>query len=266
MILTQDDSLSMTECGFILRKAFPKIERRKIHSSWYYFGVHYKKLIDINKETVDISKKEEANGCNNSEKPIEHPDAAGLHQLQHKEGKMHRIPSLNISLEAMTPINECSLIGEGSFGMCMAGTYQNLPVAIKVFKGIESPSSVHHEANIQLKIPSHPNIAMLIGVQTVKQPYLLISRLCLDHGKPQTYANHLHTFKDSEAVNLVDLKGCLDLMLETANALSHIHMQGIIHNDLKCNNVVIESIGGIRHAILIDFGKAKTITGANSKY
>ena len=70
-------------------------------------------------------------------------------------------------MEALTPINECSLVGEGTFGMCVSGTYQNVPVAIKIFKGSQTAKSVHQTANFLLKIPSHPNIPMLIGVQTV---------------------------------------------------------------------------------------------------
>jgi predicted Ser/Thr protein kinase len=51
-------------------------------------------------------------------------------------------------MRALSPLHECALIGEGTFGKCLSGKYQNLPVAVKVFKGNQSVKSIHHEASI----------------------------------------------------------------------------------------------------------------------
>jgi hypothetical protein len=37
-----DDSLSMQECGYIVRQAFPGLQRRRIHSVWYYYGLSFR--------------------------------------------------------------------------------------------------------------------------------------------------------------------------------------------------------------------------------
>jgi serine/threonine protein kinase len=169
-----------------------------------------------------------------------------------KNGLAYKVPSFTIDMRAMSPLHECALIGEGTFGKCLSGKYQNLPVAVKVFKGNQSVKSIHHEASILLQVPGHPNIAMLLGVQTVQYPFLLLSRLCLSDGIPMTYSKYLHHLERTAA----HLKICLHLMYEIAEGLNHIHCHSILHNDLKGNNIVVEGSKEVQHAILIDFGKA----------
>lgn len=248
--MTEDRSLSVTECGLIVRKAFPSVERRKVHSNWYYYGVDFREIKVPNASNEDTHNLT----VNKAEKKIT--------QSIQDEGKLHHIPCLNICLESLTPIEKCSSIGEGTFGMCVAGTYQNIPVAIKVLKGKVTANIVHKEANFLLKIPSHPNIPILIGVQTLTRPYFLLTRLCLSNGKPKTYSSYLHSLNTQN----VQLKECMHLLYEIASAIHHVHLQKIIHNDIKGNNIVIEDNKGIHHAMLVDFGKAKYIQDIKSKY
>ncbi len=44
------------------------------------------------------------------------------------------------------------------------------------------------------------------------------------------------------------------------DALDHIHSCGILHNDLKCNNVVLEYQDQQWNPVFIDFGKARYIS------
>lgn len=43
------------------------------------------------------------------------------------------------------------------------------------------------------------------------------------------------------------------------SAISFIHSKGVVHRDIKCENVMIERIGQSVRAVLIDFGEAKLV-------
>jgi serine/threonine protein kinase len=45
----------------------------------------------------------------------------------------------------------------------------------------------------------------------------------------------------------------------------HVHNQGILHNDIKSNNIVIEEKHGRVCPVLIDFGKATLMNESKGK-
>lgn len=46
---------------------------------------------------------------------------------------------------------------------------------------------------------------------------------------------------------------------QLTSAISFIHSKGVVHRDIKCENVMIERIGQSVRAVLIDFGEAKLV-------
>jgi serine/threonine protein kinase len=50
----------------------------------------------------------------------------------------------------------------------------------------------------------------------------------------------------------------IDIVLQTCDALTEAHSQGVIHRDLKPGNVILR---GGEHVIVVDFGMAKIMTG-----
>ena len=124
-------------------------------------------------------------------------------------------------------------------------------------------NEVHAEAKILLKIPSHPGIPMLIGVYTTSTPFVLATKLCKIAGKPETYSSFLRSQREYSRPNL---RLALYLLLSVGEALSRIFSVGILHNDIKGNNVVLEDANGLKRGVLIDFGKACYVKDAKGNY
>lgn len=173
------------------------------------------------------------------------------------------IPSLNLCKEDMSDLTQEQLIGEGTFGYCIAGSYKGVSAAFKVFKDLSHYKEVHAEANILLKIPSHPGIPMLIGVCTTSTPFVLATKLCKTAGKAKTYSGFLRSQQEYSKPNL---RLALHLLLSVGEAISHIFSVDILHNDIKGNNIVLEDANGLKRSVLNDFGKACYIADAKGMY
>lgn len=51
----------------------------------------------------------------------------------------------------------------------------------------------------------------------------------------------------------------IDLFIQIAEALVHAHMKGVVHRDLKPNNILIEKKGDVELVKIVDFGIAKVL-------
>jgi tetratricopeptide (TPR) repeat protein len=144
-------------------------------------------------------------------------------------------------------------IGEGGFGTVWAAE-QREPirrrVAIKVIKlGMDTKQVIaRFEAERQaLAMMDHPNIAKVLdaGCTETGRPYFVME---LVKGVP------ILEYCDTERL---DARSRLDLFTKVCHAIQHAHQKGIIHRDIKPNNVLITLHDGMPVPKVIDFGIAK---------
>ena len=113
----------------------------------------------------------------------------------------------------------------------------------------------------------HPHICFLIGIQTTKEPFQLITSLYCIEGVSITVYD---TFSVVNTIGIkkqvvasirpsLTLSMWLVLLKNVAEALEFIHSKGIVHRDLKSDNVVIAKLGETIQGILIDFGKSNYV-------
>ena len=57
-----------------------------------------------------------------------------------------------------------------------------------------------------------------------------------------------------------DKPSWLTILRTIIEALDHVHKAGVLHNDLKSNNIVLEKREQLWNPVIIDFGKARFIT------
>ena len=98
-------------------------------------------------------------------------------------------------------------------------------------------------------------LPLLLGVCISDNPLLMVTQFHGVNGKCVTLTS---------AQN-IPLWKCLPewarIFLETAEALQYVHDKGLLHNDIKGDNVIITKICNF-HPVLIDFGKCRTIRNA----
>jgi len=144
-------------------------------------------------------------------------------------------------------------IGEGGFGVVFMAEQQapiRRKVALKVLKpGMDTRQVIaRFEVERQaLALMDHPNIAHVFdGGETASgRPYFVME---LVRGIPIT------DFCDQ---NHLPVRARLELFIGVCQAVQHAHQKGIIHRDIKPNNVMVTMHDDKRVVKVIDFGVAK---------
>src|SRR5262245_46925925 len=145
------------------------------------------------------------------------------------------------------------LLGEGGFGsVWMAEQREPVKrrVALKVIKlGMDTRQVMaRFEAERQaLALMDHPNIAKVFdaGATEAGRPYFVMEYI---KGVP------ILEFCDTAAL---DTRARLSLFMSVCHAIQHAHQKGIIHRDIKPNNVLVTMHDGVPVPKVIDFGIAK---------
>jgi len=144
------------------------------------------------------------------------------------------------------------LLGQGGFAWAFVGREQDgTPVAIKVLKpryagDTQFETRFRNESETAAKL-EHPNIIRIRSVAKTGEHVYFAMDLCAD-SLGARIAREGPLAEDD----------ILRLARDIAGALEFAHQQGVIHRDLKPDNVLIRSDGA---AVLTDFGIARAVSG-----
>jgi tetratricopeptide (TPR) repeat protein/tRNA A-37 threonylcarbamoyl transferase component Bud32 len=155
-------------------------------------------------------------------------------------------------------INIGPFLANGAFGMVYRGTWGNTDVALKKInfeharQRLELSREEVNEALewevARLATTQHPNIVQFHGIcHKDGAPYLV-----LEFCHQGSLQDALH--KGSEDGGPVPASRLWQWMLEISHALAYLHDQGMLHRDLKAENVLIDQYGRAR---LADLGVAQ---------
>ncbi len=155
------------------------------------------------------------------------------------------------------PFRILQQLGEGGFGSVFEAE-QEQPVrrrvALKVIKlGMDTREViVRFEAERQaLAMMDHPHISKVLdaGATESGRPYFVME---LVKGESITYYCDKHK---------LPIEARLHLFEQVCAAVQHAHTKGVIHRDLKPNNVLVSTQDNAAFAKVIDFGIAKATSG-----
>lgn len=163
--------------------------------------------------------------------------------------------------------SDSSLLGAGQFGKVYKGTYEGRQAAIKIynFRVEENPDlhealdnfcDIRQEAVVLSRTGQHPNVISFLGV-AIRPKFCLVIEL----------ANQ-GTLKEvlrSQQINRIVI---YRMAQQIASAIAHLHSHGIIHRDLKSDNVLIFSLEADAdiNVKLADFGTANFISSVGLKF
>ncbi len=129
-------------------------------------------------------------------------------------------------------------LGQGGFGTVFKCTFLGMPAAAKVFKAADH-ESVKKEAMILAKM-QHPNVLQFIGVASNEDQHVIVTELMdmdlrryLDKSIPES------DLSNSPQKPPLELLEAIDIMLQVAEGMDHLHKEGVIHRDLKAKNVLV---------------------------
>ena len=185
---------------------------------------------------------------------FEDPVLARQERLGNTETELVRGNMHGISIGSQIgPYKLLQEIGEGGMGLVYMAEQQTpvkRRVALKVIKpGMDSRQVIaRFEAERQaLAMMDHPNIAKVLDAGTTEggYPYFVME---LVNGSPVTeYCDH----------ETLSTRQRLELFISVCRAVQHAHQKGVIHRDLKPNNILVSEYDGVPVPKVIDFGVAK---------
>ncbi|GAB9474921.1 Tkl protein kinase [Globisporangium polare] len=143
------------------------------------------------------------------------------------------------------------LIGEGSFGEVVRGTWSKTPVVIKLVVDADKCSQelFLHELRIWWQL-RHPNVARLYGACDVDKRCFVCESIA-----DGTLRDYLKLDKNRDKK--------WQKLHEIAQGLRYLHENSILHNDLKGDNFLIGADG---KAKIIDFGFSSILNIAEVKF
>ena len=169
------------------------------------------------------------------------------------------VPAASIeSNAAIGPYRILRKIGQGGMGAVFEAQQENprRTVALKVIRpGLVTPSLLarfRHEAQTLARL-HHPGIAQVFEAgqhptADGPQPYFAME---LVHGEP--------LLKYAQSRRLTANQR-LELIARICDAVRHAHQRGVIHRDLKPDNILVEDAGaGEPQPKILDFGVARVI-------
>lgn len=134
------------------------------------------------------------------------------------------------------PSDEDIFVGRGSFGVVKYQEFRGIDVAVKEFLPHTLAADVQKEGQILSKL-CHPYLPLLFGIATDKYPYIIVMQYHAVDGKCITLHRELSR---SNARIISNSHSWLILCAQICEALRYLHDDAkIIHNDLKCDNILL---------------------------
>ena len=150
--------------------------------------------------------------------------------------------------------NELTFVQEtglkGTFG-CI-DLYRNREGELVVVKKISSPPEFARcEAKISSLVSSHPNFPIFYGIYDNNR-LVMESLGYLQEGN--YHSETLLSLQNSKSKELTNFQ-CFDIALQAVNAIIYFHDIGLLHNDIKDNNIIAARRNSSYLIKIIDFGK-----------
>jgi len=146
-------------------------------------------------------------------------------------------------------------IGRGGMGVVYLAERDGRQVALKLLSANALTPEVRERFRLEGEIMQrldHPGIARVLDVgESVTTTGLAQPWIAMEYVEGQQLIVYA-------VESGLDLQGRLRLMLAVCQAVQHAHAHGVVHRDLKPNNILVRADG---RPVLLDFGVARLLAG-----
>ncbi|MEO8201987.1 MAG: serine/threonine-protein kinase, partial [Gemmatimonadota bacterium] len=133
---------------------------------------------------------------------------------------------------------------------------------------------LRHERKVAIKV-LRPELAASIGSDRFLREIRIAAQLqhphilpLLESGEAQGFLFYVMPFVDGQSLRdrlvkqgELPVHEAVKLISEVVDALSYAHGRGVVHRDVKPDNVMLSG----RHALVMDFGVAKAVSEASGR-
>lgn len=147
---------------------------------------------------------------------------------------------------------ELEQLGRGEFGIVRRAFHRKTGRQVAVKHMPKTTKSREELANLS-QLTGHENVAKLLNHYETEKELLLVLELCDEGSLSDFLVKHLkgRRLGDEE---------CALLMKQLLSAVKHCHDSGLVHNDLKFDNIMLASSAALPKLKLIEFGNAQSST------
>jgi len=142
-------------------------------------------------------------------------------------------------------------VAQGGMGVVYEAQDEKLArrIALKCAKtgfGTELPPEVRHATEV-----SHPNVCKIYEIHTAKIRQQIVDFITMEFLEGETLSSHLQEGR-------IPQEQAFAIARQLAAGVAEAHRNGVIHGDIKSNNVILAKSGdgGLR-AVITDFGLAR---------
>eukprot|EP01090_Pellita_catalonica_P000153 TRINITY_DN1010_c0_g1_i1.p1 TRINITY_DN1010_c0_g1~~TRINITY_DN1010_c0_g1_i1.p1 ORF type:complete len:591 (+),score=77.56 TRINITY_DN1010_c0_g1_i1:322-2094(+) len=146
------------------------------------------------------------------------------------------------------------LLGEGSFGKVYRGKWRDAEVAVKVLTGVAlgggetvAVEEIRKEAETMTRVANHPNIVNFVGAVSQGSHLCLVTEYCAGGSLDKA-------LRGSPALSL---SRKLQIALDAAVGIKHLHSEGVIHRDIAARNILLGAHGQV---FVCDFGLSRILS------
>ena len=179
--------------------------------------------------------------------------AAGLASPSHIAALQSAWPRNSVTF--IDSVTDLTILGEGSSGVVYRGVYQNTACVVKLPKSVSLTGASWREWQCHLSLPPHPHLVRFLGALPMSATNYLVLAFVR-----QGSLHSLLTSSDTPHSWYSRPYGVMRCLRAMSSALRHMHSAGIVHRDVSCRNILVDSDGS---TVLADLGLATQLSASD---
>ena len=146
-------------------------------------------------------------------------------------------------------VTDLTILGEGSSGVVYRGVYRGQACVVKLPKSAALTGAAWREWQWHLSLPPHRHLVHFLGALPMSSTSYLVTAY-VQQGSLHSLLCSSHAARSTQYSRPYAVMRC---MRDMVCVLCHMHSAGVVHRDVSCRNILVDSDGCM---VLADLGLA----------